>query len=274
MKLGLASGVYLNYPLELAVEHIARAGYDTLDIWSGRPHVYRRDYGPSELFDLRQRIADYGMLVSSFLPAFHRYPYTLSSPSDTVRADSIQYMKECMDNAVLLGAPILLIVPERSLRGQKVEDAWDRLLDSIAQICAHTEQHEIILGLEVVNHYVSDMVTTSADAMKVLDEVDHEKLGVVIDTGHMNLSTETIQEAIGLPGEKLLQVHVNDNDGVHQQNLIPGDGSFDFDELIHELRSVAYKGVLTAELGYHYTFDPDPAAVSTFERMRTYLERA
>jgi sugar phosphate isomerase/epimerase len=274
MKLGLASGLFSNYPLDLAVEHIARAGYETLDIWSGRPHVYRRDFGGSALSSLRRTIEDHGLRVSSFLPAFHRYPYTLSSPSEVVRSDSLQYMKECMDNAVWLGAPILLVVPGRSLQGQSPEDAWDRLIDSIAQICAYAEQYEIRLGIEAVNHYVSDMVASSAQAMKVIEAVGHTRLGVVVDSGHMNLSKETIREAIQRPGKRLLQVHVNDNDGVRQQNLIPGEGTFNFLELIRELRNVDYGGVLTAELGYEYTFEPERAAVRTVERMRGYLEQA
>ena len=274
MKLGIATGVYLNYPLHAAIEQIADAGYDTLDIWSGRPHVYRHDFTAKELIDLRLKIEGLGLSVSSFLPAFHRYPYTLSSPNDSVRSDSIQYMKECMENAVLLGAPIVLIVPERSLVGQSVEDAWNRLVDSVVQVCDYADQFEIRLGIEAVNHFVSDLVTTASEAMKVIDEVNHEKLGVVIDSGHMNLSSETISEAINMPGDKLLQVHVNDNDGQHQQNLIPGEGTFNFFELIQELGKVRFKGVLTAELGYHYTFDPTPAVIENVRRMRSYLENA
>jgi sugar phosphate isomerase/epimerase len=274
MKLGIASGVYLNYPLHRVVEEVAKAGYDTLDIWSGRPHVYRHDFNPTELRQLRAQVEDQGLTVSSFLPAFYRYPYTLSSPNDIVRSDSVQYMKECMDNAVQLGAPILLIVPERSMEGQSHKDALDRLIDSVVQICDYAEQYDIRLGLEAVNHFVSDMVRTSSEAMKVIAAIEHERLGVVIDTGHINLSSETIVEAIAIPEDKLLQVHVNDNDGQHQQNLIPGEGTFDFHELIRELRNAGYEGVLTVELGYHYTFDPTPAAIENVKRMQSLLEAA
>ena len=67
---------------------------------------------------------------------------------------------------------------------------------------------------------------------------------------------------------------VNDNDGQHQQNLIPGDGNFDFRLLIQELIKVGYDGVLTAELGYYYTSDPTPATKENIKRMRVLLEEA
>jgi sugar phosphate isomerase/epimerase len=255
------------------VEHIADAGFDTIDIWSGRPHAYRRDYSEKQLTLIAQRIKELDLDVSSFLPAFYRYPYSLSSPNDIVRTDSIRYMQECMDNAVALESPILLIVPERSLEDQEVNDAYERLIDSIIQICEYAEQYPIRLGLEAVNHFVSDMVRTAREAMQVIELIDHEKLGVVIDTGHIHLSGESIADAVRIPGERLLQVHVNDNDGEHQQNLVPGAGTFPFDRLITELREVGYSGVLTAELGYHYTFDPDPAVALAQKCMHDYMEQ-
>jgi protein FrlC len=271
MKLGIASGVYLNYPFAETIKRVAAAGFDGIDAWSGRPHIYRADFSAQQLRQLRELVEDNGMVVSSFLPAFYRYPYSLSSPNDIIRQDSIQYMKECLDNAVELGAPVLLVVPEKTIYGQSPQDAWDRLADSIDVVCQYGRQFNMMLGLEAVNHYVSDMVNTAADAMRMVEQLNHDNLGVVIDTGHMNLASETTPEAVARLGDRLLQVHVNDNDGRHQQNLIPGDGTFDFDELIDVLKQSGFDGFLTAELGYHYTFDPDPAAHSTAERMRQML---
>jgi len=133
MKIGIVSGVYLNYPIEETIRRVAGAGYDTIDIWSGRPHLYRGDFSPADDRRLRQLVDEQGLAISSFLPAFYRYPYSLSIPSEIIRQDSIQYMKECLDHAVQLGAPILLVVPERTLYGQSVEDGWKRLADSIRQ---------------------------------------------------------------------------------------------------------------------------------------------
>jgi fructoselysine 3-epimerase len=272
MKIGIASGVYLNYPFIETMKRVAAAGYDGIDAWSGRPHIYRSDFSANELRQLRQLVEDEGMIVSSFLSAFYRYPYSLSSPNDIIRQDSIQYMKECVDNAVLLGAPIVLLVPEKTIYGQSIEDAWQRLAASIDAICRYSRQYELMLGLEAVNHTVSDMVNTAADAWRMIEQLAHDNLGVVLDTGHMNLAAETSKQAVDLLGNKLLQVHVNDNDGQHQQNLIPGEGTFNFGELMDVLYQSGFDGFLTAELSYHYTFDPDPAVQLTAKKMRQMLK--
>jgi protein FrlC len=274
MKIGNVSGVYLNYPIEEAVRRIAAAGYDSIDVWSGRPHIYRHDFTGEELRHLCQWIDKSGLTVSSFLPAFYRYPYSLSSPNDIVRQDSVQYMKECMDNAVELGSPILLVVPGRTIYGQDREDGSKRLADSIDAVCQHAFQYDIKLGVEPANRFVTDLVVTAADAMRVIDELGHANLGVVLDTGHMNLGSETTQEAVELLGDRLLQLHVNDNDGMQQQNLVPGEGTFNFRELIDVLYQTDFDGVLSAELGYHYTLEPDPAVQLAAQRLRRILQEA
>lgn len=271
MKIGIASGVYLNFPFAEAVSRVAAAGYDSIDAWSGRPHIYRGDYTSPDLRLFRQLMADNGLVMGSFLPAFYRYPYSLSSANDIARQDSIQYIQECMENAVALGSPVLLIVPEKTVYGQSIEDAWERLADSIDVICRYGRQFDIMLGLEAVNHYVSDMVNTAGDALRMIEQLEHENLGVVLDTGHMNLASETTPDAVAKLGDKLLQVHINDNDGVHQQNLVPGEGAFNFTELIDVLDQSGFNGFLMAELGYHYTYDPDPAVQLTATRMRQML---
>ena len=271
MKIGIVSGVYLNYPIQEAVRRVAAAGYDSIDVWSGRPHVYRHDFTVPVLRQLCRSIEESGLTVSSFLPAFYRYPYSLSSPNDVVRQDSIQYMKECMDNAVELGSPILLVVPGRTLYGQDREDGWKRLTDSIDAVCQYAFQYDIVLGVEAANRFVTDLVVTAADALRVLDELGHANLGVVLDTGHMNLGSESTREVVDLLGDRLLQFHVDDNDGVQQQNLVPGEGTFDFGEWIAALHQAGFDGALSAELGYHYTLDPDPAVQLTAQRLRQLL---
>ena len=271
MKLGIASSVFVNYTLRDAITHVAEAGYDGIDIWGGRPHVYRHDYSPKELKLVRKSLEDNHLTAISLMPAFYRYPYSLTSPNKVVRRDSIAYMKICIDNAEQLGVCTVLIVPTKSLHGQDPINAWKHLAESIDELCRYAAQYDLKLGLEVVNHFLTDLVNTAGEARRMLDELHHQNLGIVLDTGHMNLGKETTQEAFRKISEYLLQVHVNDNEGTTQLNLIPGDGTYNFNELITVLRDIGYHGYLSAELGYQYTPDPDPAIRLTASRMREMM---
>jgi protein FrlC len=271
IKLGSATSVLLNYGIQDAVSILSKVGFDGIDIWGGRPHVFRSDYSEIELIKLRKMIEQENMVIPSFMPAFFRYPHSLSSPNDQVRQESIDYMLRCADNANILGAELLLVVPGRSLYGQGAEDAFNRLLDSIDQVCAYCEQYELKLGIESANQAVTDLVVTHQDALKIINKLDHPSLGVVLDTGHLYLNKEDLVEVMENSGHLILQFHVNDNDGEHQQNLIPGDGTFNFHNFIRVIKDNSYSGFLSVELGWDYTIDPEPALKKSIERLRNML---
>jgi fructoselysine 3-epimerase len=271
MKLGTATSVLFQYPLEEAIPLIARVGLDGVDIWGGRPHVYRQDYSDDELRGLRQRIEDHGLVVSSFMPAFYRYPHSLSNPNLRVRQDSIQYMRECVDHAALLGAGIVLVVPDHSLYGQKREDSLARMVESVGVVAQYAAQYPLKLGLEVLHFDETDFLNTSEDALSIIHTLGSANIGVVADTGTMNLSKETPRQMVEKLGSLLLQVHVNDNQGEErQQNLIPGEGTFDFAGMMSYLKSCAFPGFISAELSKEYSANPEPALRTTVERLRAW----
>jgi D-psicose/D-tagatose/L-ribulose 3-epimerase len=144
-------------------------------------------------------------------------------------------------------------------------------MDSVNQVCLYCEQYELKLGIEPANPAVTDLIVTHADALKIINELAHPSLGVVLDTGHLYLNQEDLVTVMEKLGELLLQFHVNDNDGVQQQNLIPGDGSYDFSNFVDVLKRYGYDGFLSVELGWHYTIDPAPALSGSINRLRKML---
>jgi protein FrlC len=265
--------VLYQYSIQDAIPLVAEMGYNGIDIWGGRPHIYRKDFSEVELECLRKRIEDYGLVVSSFMPAFYRYPHSLSNPSAKVRQDSIEYMCQCIDNAALLEAKVVLVVPDLSLHGQATQDSRCRLVESIDKVSVYASQYDMYLGIEVLHYDETDLVNTSDDALAIIKELGHANLGVVLDTGTLNLSKETPQDAMDKLGTLLLQIHINDNQGRHkQQNLIPGEGTFDFKNLIRVLKQKNYSGFLSAELSREYSDDPAPALRTTLDRLITWIQ--
>jgi fructoselysine 3-epimerase len=272
MKLGTATSVLYLYSLRDAIPVIAETGFDGVDIWGGRPHVYRQDYSPAELKELCQIIYDHGLVVSSFMPAFYRYPHSLSNPNPRVRQDSLEYMRQCIDNAAVLGARVVLVVPDLSLVGQARCDSRHRLVESIDTCARYAAQYDLKLGIEVLHFDETDLVNTAGDALEIIKELGHANIGVVLDSGTLNLSKEPLEEIVPRLGSLLLQVHVNDNQGKdRQQNLIPGDGTYDFKQLIRVLKLAGFTGFLSAELSKEYSDDPMPALRTTVERLKGWM---
>ncbi len=272
MKIGVTTSVFVNFSLSDIITMVAHAGYDGIDIWGGRPHAYRQDHSPEDLQQLKQLVRQHELQVCSFMPAFFRYPHSFSNPNLAVRRDTLNYMRLCADNAAELEAEILLLVPGRSVHGQTVEEAFSLLTESLHQVCEYCRQYDFKLGIEPSNPAVSDLVATYKDALRIIEALQWPSLGVVLDSGHMYVNQEDPGEAVAQLGPKLLQMHVNDNDGVQQQNQIPGDGTFDFAALLKTLQQQAFDGFLSVELGWQYTLNPQQAVSTSYQRIRRYLD--
>ncbi len=263
MRIGLTSFVYCNYPLAEAIRRTAAAGYDGIDIWGGRPHAYRRDLSTQDVLALKRVLAENGLEVPSFIPAQFRYPTSLCSPSDVIRRDSVAYIEDAVVTASLLGAPVVSICPGHSLFGQSREDAWGRLSESVSTICAFAARHGVRIAIEPADRYETDLMATTADALRMVRELGLENLGVVLDNGHAHVVGEDAAAAIGALGDRLFHVHVDDNNAQRDQHLVPGEGSFPFQPFVAALQQAGYDGFLSAELSWDYTVDPDPAVQRT-----------
>ncbi len=273
MKLAVVSSVFANYRLEDVLPPVARAGYEGIDLWGGRPHVFRSDLGPGRLRALRRQAADLGLEIASVMPAFYRYPFSLTTTDERVRQDSLAYMRESIDNAVQLGAQSVLVVPGRSLHGQTRDDAWARMSDSLATIAEVGAAAGVRIGVEAVNHYVSDLVINAEDALRLIRPLGRDNLGVILDSGHIHLAGETGVEQVRALGGLLYQVHLNDNDGRKHQGLVPGDGSFNYQPLLETLSEMNFSGFLSVELSWDYSVDPEPHIASAAQRVRQWMKQ-
>ena len=66
MKFAQSSAVYFNYSLQYAIENLGEIGYDGIEIWGGRPHMYKDDL-VDENEQLRSLIRSKGMEVCNFI---------------------------------------------------------------------------------------------------------------------------------------------------------------------------------------------------------------
>jgi len=272
MRTSLSTSVFLNFPLGEAIQRISVAGFDAIDVWGGRPHAYRNDLHEHEIQHIRGLINNLGMEIASFIPAQFRYPISLCSPDPHIRNDSISYLKTSVETAVRLAAPIVSVCPGHTLFGQDIDDGWNRLADSINKICEYAVHYDVLIALEPVDQYRSDLINTSIQAMDMIDQLDCDNLGVVFDTGNALIHHEDPASVFEILGERLFHIHISDNDGSQDQHLVPGHGNFDFENLIQVLKTIPYEGFLSGELGWRYTINPGPAAVETSEFLANLLD--
>lgn len=271
MKFSTATSVLVNYPLEDALKTVIELGFDGVDIWCGRPHLFRQDYSEDTIKAIGEKLKKSGITVVSVMPAFFRYPFSLSSPVESIRLDSIAYMEDCIRNAALVGAKSVLVVPSSCLSGQSVQAASAAFSKSLAAVCECAMRHGVALGVEVLNPKLSAYACNVAQVMDLISGLDGDSVGLVLDTGHINLSGQSFERELERAGDKLMQIHINDNDGQEQQNAVPGDGNFNFGAMHHLLKKLGYNGFLSLELGWNYSLDPVAALRRSLKASREFF---
>lgn len=265
MRTSLSSFLYYNFSLEEAIQHTAMAGFDAIDVWGGRPHAYRRDLREHEIRAICALLDDLGLEIASFIPAQFQYPTNLCSPNKVIRMDSIRYLEDSIETAARLGASIISVSPGHTLNDQSLDEGWELLADSLSRVCEFAGHYDVLIALEPSDEYETDLVNTTLHALDMVDQIACDNCGVLFDTGHALIAGEDTPTALNSLGDRLFHLHLSDNHGERDEHLIPGKGRYDFRELIAILKATHFEGFLTAEPGWDYTLNPDPAAIETQE---------
>jgi sugar phosphate isomerase/epimerase len=157
-----------------------------------------------------------------------------------------------------------------------VEESLKRMTESIGVVAEHAEQYDDLkLGIEVLSDDETDLITRSDTALSMIHALDdRDNLGVVLDAGALHVTKEKLADALAKLKDRFLQIHVSDHQGIRQQNLIPGEGTYDFVEMMRVLLANKYTGYISAELSREYADDPLSALRTSAERLRGWIKEA
>lgn len=104
----------------------------------------------------------------------------------------------------------------------------------------------------------------------VLDNIDSPNLGVCFDSGHNHVY---FKDAFNFKRfkNKIMCVHLHDNDGTSDQHMLPFDGNINWDEVTYELKNANYKGVTTAEVDTKSGYIEKMSLLEFFKRAKERL---
>ena len=99
------------------------------------------------------------------------------------------------------------------------------------------------LGLEALNRFETDLVNTAEEAMHLAKTTGSDRIGILLDTFHLNIEEKNIKTAITNASDKLVHFHISDND-----RGVPGSGHVPWNEVKDALDEVNYDGWIVAEM--------------------------
>lgn len=120
------------------------------------------------------------------------------------------------------------------------------------------------LLLEELKVTTTNVLITSRDLAKMIDEIGSPAVVGMVDMDQMTYAGETIDDYFANLGDKLQHIHFND-----RGHTVPGDGDFPMKQYYDQIVAHGYQGTCSFEIcDRRYYCDPDKAIDDTVAWLR------
>jgi D-psicose/D-tagatose/L-ribulose 3-epimerase len=227
-----------------AFQRMKKAGADVVELLVPEP-------GELDFAETRSAARDAGLDI--VLAARVSLTRDLSSADETAHRAGVAYLEACVDIAAELGAKIVggplygapLVFAGRA--PQPVDPAErrrrvDAIVRGLTKAGKHAADKGVLLGVEPLNRFESDVCNTCAHALDYVDAVGSPAVGVMLDTFHMNMEEYDLPAAIRRAGAKLVHFQANENN-----RGFVGSGHIDWSAIARALFDISYEGPIVME---------------------------
>jgi D-psicose/D-tagatose/L-ribulose 3-epimerase len=172
----------------------------------------------------------------------------LTNEDPNVHKHCFDYISKCFNlchtwNATFLAGPMYSSVGKaRMVPPEQRKIEWDRAVSNLYKVCQLAQENELMIALEPLNRFESDLINTAEDVLKLVADINHSAAKVLLDSFHMSIEERDIEKAIASVGDKLIHVQVSEN-----YRGIPGTGQTPWQSLKKGLDKISYSGTISIE---------------------------
>jgi len=229
-----------SWSLEEVVSNCANSGISTIAVWR---HKINGDASKASAM-----IQSAGLNVSSLCRGGW-----FSAPTAEERRKRIEDNRVAIEQAALLGAPVLVIVSGPA-NGQSLSDARATVMDGLMEVLPDAERAGVILGVEPLHPmYAAErsVVVTLKQANDIVDQLQSPSARVVIDVFHVWWDPDVMQQIERARG-KIAGFHVSDWSvplpGILMGRSMMGDGVIELRKLRLAVDAAGYTGPIEVEI--------------------------
>jgi glyoxylate reductase len=135
----------------------------------------------------------------------------LNHREDAERARAIAAVRDCIPQAQEMGCEAVAVLSGPVT--DDLDDAMDRLVDSLCQLCEDAEAHGLRLVLETFDqapYGKNRLIGPTTDAVRLSERIreKHPSFGLMLDLSHLPLLNETPEHALRTAGDHLVHIHI------------------------------------------------------------------
>jgi len=122
---------------------------------------------------------------------------------------------------------------------------WERYVSSMKEHAKFAQRNGLMLSIE---SRPSELLSNTDALLRLIEAVDSDNIGGVIDISHLHMVREIIPLSILKLGKRMFCVHLSDNDGITDWHWSPGQGKVDWEPVFEALKYSGYDGVLSLDI--------------------------
>lgn len=259
---------YQFYPLLHFFKTAQQLNISNVDLWAGFPHLLIDSNGTKRAQEIKKIAEAHNMNIICCTPEQVRYPINIASADLDIRKRTLDYLLRSVDVAEILGAQMLQIVPGYGYYdATEKTSSWDNLVLSMKELCKYAAKKGITVLLEPLQIIESNLVNDRFDAKRLVDDVQNDALKIVVDTTHMSLRGEKLEQYFELLGRKVGHIHLNESD-----QMPWGEGTLNLDSFLEAMAAYDYDRMFTLEICslLHYV-DADKSFITNFEYVKNRI---
>lgn len=188
-----------------------------------------------------------------------------TTPDKAVRQRSIAYLDQLIDFCGDLGGKVMVFGSpnQRSTTGgATVQEAKQYFANGLAQVADHAQQRDVKILLESLSKDQTDVVNTLAEAMEIVNQVDHPAIQTMFDFHNTANETEPHDVLVKKYFDHIYHVHVQEMDGEY---LGTGDAVHNYVKTFQTLKNLGYNHWVSLEV---FDFSPGGETIAG-ESMKT-----
>jgi D-psicose/D-tagatose/L-ribulose 3-epimerase len=173
-------------------------------------------------------------------------PFSLISDRAEVRQQTVTHFSDCIKAAAEAGSKLIagpLYSPVGQLPGRRrTSDEWKWAIEGYQQIGDLLSSYGVTIAIEPLNRFETYFLNTTADAVRLCEEINHPRVGILFDTFHANIEEKDTAAALRSTGKYLRHFHACEND-----RGIPGSGHVEWASTLGALKAMGYDQWVTIE---------------------------
>lgn len=237
-------------PIQVTLEKLKNQGFSTVEVY-GEPDFI-------DVKNLMDQFDSYSIKVSGVtgmwgLSSTDNKSRNLVTTDSRLRLAAQNYVKKCVTLCHDLGGntfniclfsdePLISDGNHKFLPVEMKRKLISSLVRPLRELAEYASDYGIDLVIEPLNRYSTPICTSSEDAKYIVNQLNHENMGIMLDTFHMNIEEDSIYETIVVTSSLLRHIHVSDNN-----RKMPGFAHIDFDEVVRALKKIKYSKFITFE---------------------------